>query len=35
MDHAHLAMVAGYMALGALLFLLSAVLTPTVAPTGR
>jgi uncharacterized membrane protein HdeD (DUF308 family) len=35
MDHAHLAMVAGYMALGALLFLLSAVLTPTAAPTGR
>ena len=34
-DHAHLAMVAGYMALGALLFLLSAVLTPTAAPTGR
>jgi hypothetical protein len=35
MDHVHLAMVAGYMALGALLFLLSAVLTPTAAPTGR
>ena len=35
MDHAHLAMVAGYMALGALLFLRSAVLTPTAAPTGR
>ena len=35
MDHAHLAMVAGYMALGALLFLLSAVRTPTAAPTGR
>jgi uncharacterized membrane protein HdeD (DUF308 family) len=35
MDHAHLAMVAGYMALGVLLFLLSAVLTPTAAPTGR
>jgi len=34
-DHAHLAMVAGYMALGALLFLLSAVRTPTAAPTGR
>jgi uncharacterized membrane protein HdeD (DUF308 family) len=35
MDHAHLTMVAGYMALGALLFLLSAVLTPTAEPTGR
>jgi uncharacterized membrane protein HdeD (DUF308 family) len=35
MNHAHLAMVAGYMALGALLFLLSAVRTPTAAPTGR
>jgi uncharacterized membrane protein HdeD (DUF308 family) len=35
MDDAHLAMVAGYMALGALLFLLSAVLTPTAEPTGR
>jgi len=34
-DQVHLAMVAGYMALGALLFLLSAVRTPTAAPTGR
>ena len=34
-DHAHLTMVAGYMALGALLFLLSAVRTPTAAPTER
>jgi uncharacterized membrane protein HdeD (DUF308 family) len=34
-DHVHLTMVAGYMALGALLFLLSAVRTPTAAPTGR
>ena len=34
-DHAHLALVAAYMALGALWFLLSAVLTPTAAPTGR
>ena len=34
-DHVHLTMVAGYMALGALLFLLSAVRTPTAAPTER
>lgn len=35
MDNAHLAMVAGYMALGALLFLLSAVRTRTAAATGQ
>jgi hypothetical protein len=35
MGQAHLAVVAGYMALGALWFLLSAVLTPTAAPAGR
>jgi hypothetical protein len=35
MGQAHLAVVAGYMALGALWFLLSSVLTPTAAPTGR
>jgi hypothetical protein len=35
MGHAHLAVIAAYMALGALWFLLSAVLTPTAASTRR
>lgn len=35
MGHAHLAAVAAYMALGTLWFVLSAVLSPTAAPTGR
>ena len=34
-DHVHLTIVAGYMASGALLFLLSALRIPRVAPAGR